>query len=129
MAIADPIKTYSVSVFQNDLLPYFRQIRLSLESGATAVIGFPRVRPDDWLQFVGPNINLSMTEDQFADTYRLLQSESPVFLTALNFFGLKVGAVHTELDLNAGEMPGEGDHDPQSLEALLRRARQAGAGA
>jgi hypothetical protein len=65
-----------------------------------------------------------MTEDEFADTYHLVQSESPVFFTALNLFGLKVGAVHTEVDLSAGETPGEGDRDPQSFEALLRRAKR-----
>jgi hypothetical protein len=69
-----------------------------------------------------------MTEDQFADTYHLIQSESPVFFTALNLSGLRVGAVHTELDLSAGETPGEGDHDPQSFEALLRRATQQESG-
>jgi hypothetical protein len=35
--------------------------------------------------------------------------------------------VHTALDLSAGEPPGEGDQDPQSLEALIRRAREADA--
>ena len=34
-----------------------------------------------------------------------------MFFTALNLFGLQVGAVHTELDLSAGETPGEGDED------------------
>jgi hypothetical protein len=124
MAIADKINTYSVSVFQTDVLTYFRQIRLSLESGATAVIGFPKIRPNDWLQFNGANTILYLTEDEFADTYHLVQSESPVFFTALDLFGLRVGSVHTALDLSAGETPGEGDHDPQSFEAVLRQAKQ-----
>ena len=129
MAIADKIKTYSVSVMQNDFLTYFRVIRLSLESGGTAFIAFPKDRPIDWLQFVGSATNLYMTRDEFADVYHLLQSESPVFFTALDLFGLKVGAVHTELDLSAGETPGEGDEDPQSLEMLIRRARRQESGA
>jgi hypothetical protein len=83
------------------------------------------VRPLNFLEFVGSATNLSLTEDQFTDVYHLLQSESPVFFTALNFLGLQVGAVHTELDLSAGEPPGEGDQDPQSLEELIRRAREA----
>jgi len=99
MPIADKIKTYSVSVMQNNFLTYFRVIRLSLESGGTAFIAFPKDRPIDWLQF------------------------------ALDLFGLKVGAVHTELDLSAGETPGEGDEDPQSLETLIRRARRQESGA
>ena len=123
MAIEDKVETYSVYVAQNNFLPYFRTIRLSLESGGTAFIAFPKVRPNDWLQLNGPSTNLFMTEDQFDDVYNLLQTESPVFFTALNLLGLMVGAVHTELDLSAGETPGEGDQDPQSLEALVRLAR------
>jgi hypothetical protein len=127
MPIEDKVETYSVRLAQDNFLNVFRSIRLSLESGGTAFITFPKVRPVNFLEFVGSATNLSMTEDQFTDVYHLLQSESPVFFTALNFLGLQVGAVHTELDLSAGETPGEGDQDPQSLEALIRRARDADA--
>jgi hypothetical protein len=125
MAIEDKVETYSVRLQQDNFLGVTRSIRLSLESGGTAFITFPKVRPLNFLQFVGSATNLSLTEDQFTDVYHLLQSESPVFFTALNFLGLQVGAVHTELDLSAGELPGEGDQDPQSLEELIRRARAA----
>ena len=125
MAIEDKVETYSVRIAQDNFLNIFRSIRLGLESGGTAFIAFPKVRPIDFLQFNGPATNLFMTEDQFEDVYHVLQTESPVFFTALNFLGLKVGAVHTELDLSAGETPGEGDQDPQSLEALIRRVREA----
>ena len=125
MAIEDKVETYSVRIAQDNFLNIFRSIRLSLESGGTAFIAFPKVRPVNWLQLNGPSTNLFMTEDQFTDVYHLLQTENPVFFTALNFLGLQVGAVHTELDLSAGETPGEGDQDPQSLEALILRAREA----
>ena len=124
MAIEDKILTYSVSVLQTNYLDYTRVIRLSLESGSTAYIAFPKERPVDWLQFDQGATNLFMTADDFDDVYHLLQSESPVFFTALNLIGFMVGAVHTQLDLSAGEIPGEGDEDPQSLEALIRRARR-----
>ena len=125
MAIAEKIERYEVHIAQNNFLPYFRSIRLSLESGGTAFIAFPQVRPVDWLQFDGSSTTLYMTADEFADVYHLLQSESPVFFTALNLFGLEVGAVHTELDLSAGEPPGEGDEDrTQGLADLIRRARK-----
>jgi hypothetical protein len=120
--IADKILTYSVSTFHNDILNYDRQIRLSLESGRMAVIGFPVQRPQDWLQFSGGNTLLYLTAADFDAVYHLIQSESPVFFTALNLFGLRTGAIHTELDLSAGEIPGEGDTDPQTLEATIRRA-------
>jgi hypothetical protein len=125
MAIADRIERYEVHIAQNNFLPYFRSIRLSLESGGTAFLGFPEVRPDDWLQFNGPSTTVYMTADEFSQVYHLLQTESPVFFTALNLFGLEVGAVHTELDLEAGEPTGEGDEDhTQSLTALVRRAKR-----
>ena len=124
MAIEDKIMTYSVSVLQTNYLDYTRVIRLSLESGGTAYIAFPKERPVDWLQFNQVATNLFMTADDFDDVYHLLQSESPVFFTALNLVGIMVGAVHTQLDLSAGETPGEGDEDLQSLEALIRRARR-----
>jgi hypothetical protein len=129
MPIADRIERYEVHIAQNNFLPYNRSIRLSLESGGTAFIGFPPVRPLDWLQFDGSSTTLYMTLDEFDDVYRLIQTERPVFFTALNLLGLEVGAVHTELDLAAGEPTGEGDEDhSQSLAALIRRARsEAGA--
>jgi hypothetical protein len=129
MAIADQIETYSIQVLQTNYLDTTRVIRLSLASGGTAYIGFPAVRPANWLQFSGNSVTLSMTSADFDDVYRLLQTESPCFLTALDFFGLQVGAVHTELNLAEGEHTGEGEHDPDSLEALVVRARRAGVGA
>ena len=125
MPIADKIERYEVYISQNNYLPYTRVIRLSLESGGTAYIGFPEVRPANWLQFNGSSTNLYMTADEFDDVYHVLQTESPVFFTAIDLLGLEVGAVHTELDLSQGEPTGEGDEDhTQSLAALIRRAQR-----
>jgi hypothetical protein len=128
MAIADKVERYEVHIGQNNFLPYVRSIRLSLESGGTAFIGFPQIRPPDWLLFNGSTTTVYLTADEFTDVYHLLQSESPVFFTALNLLGLEVGAVHTELDLSEGEPTGEGDEDhTQSLAALIRRAQREAA--
>jgi hypothetical protein len=125
MAIADKIERYEVHVGQNNFLPYVRSIRLSLESGGTAFIGFPETRPVDWLQLNGSSTNVYMTADEFDQVYHLLQTESPVFFTAIDLLGLEVGAVHTELDLSQGEPTGEGEEDhTQSLSALIRRAQK-----
>jgi len=125
MPIADKIERYEVYISQNNYLPYTRVIRLSLESGGTAYIGFPEVRPANWLQFNGSSTNLYMTADEFDDVYHVLQTESPVFFTAIDLVGLEVGAVHTALDLGQGEPTGEGDEDhTQSLAALIRRAQR-----
>ena len=69
MPIADKVMKYSASVMQSRFLTYFRVIRLSLESGGTAFIGFPKDRPNDWLQFNGSDTTLYMTQDEFKHVY------------------------------------------------------------
>lgn len=123
MAIAEQIATYSVWVAQTDYLTYTRVINLRLATGTTVYIGFPETRPADWLQISPGAINIFMTADQYDNVYHMLQTEDPVFCTALDLFGMQVGAVHTELDLSIGEPTGEGYRD-QSLEALIIRARK-----
>ena len=122
MAIAERITSYSARVIQTNYLSYTRLITMKLESGTTVFIGFPEVRPSDWLQFAPSAITLYMTADEYDDVYHILQTEKPVFCTAIDLFGLQVGAVHTQLDLSIGEPTGEGYRD-QSLEALIVRAR------
>jgi hypothetical protein len=130
MALMERTTSYSVSVAQTSYLDYTRVIRLKLESGTNAYIGFPEVRPADWLQLspdVPPgNINIFMTADQYDDVYHILQTEDPAFYTALNLEGFQLGAVHTELDLSIGEPAGEGYQD-YSLEALIVRAQKQAA--
>ena len=122
MAIAERITSYSARVIQTNYLSYTRLITMKLESGTTVFIGFPEVRPTDWLQFTPSAITIYMTAAEYDDVYHILQTEKPVFCTALDLFGLQVGAVHTELDLSIGEPTGEGYQD-QSLEALIVRAQ------
>jgi hypothetical protein len=124
MAIAERVISYNARVIQTNFLPYTRVVGLKLESGTTVFIGFVAVRPIDWLQFGTGTITISMTLDQYDDVYHLLQTEDPAFCTAIDLFGLQVGAVHTELDLTIGEPTGEGYQDG-SLEALIVRARHA----
>ena len=124
MPIAEKIQKYEVWVSQNNYLTWVREITLKLESGAIVYIGFPPQRPADWLQFVGPDVNLFMTQDEFDQVYHVLQSENPVFFTALNLEGLQVGAVHTNLDVFEGVSPGDLIPQPQSITSLVRRARR-----
>jgi len=125
MAIAERIISYNARALQTNYLAYTRMISLKLESGTTVSIEFPVVRPPDWLRFPGPGlIDIVMTAEDYHDVYHLLQTEDPVYCTALQFFGLQIGSVHTELDLSLGEPTGEGYRDG-SLEALIVRARNA----
>ena len=81
-----------------------------------------------WPQINGSHTTLYMFQDEFADVYHLLQQESPVFpvfFTALNLLGIRVGAVHSELDPSQGEIPEHGDDEvPKSLQELIRRAKR-----
>jgi hypothetical protein len=122
MAIAERVTSYNARVTQTNFLPFQRSLNLRLESGTTVFIGFEAVRPPNWLQFGVGTVTIIMTTDQYDDVYHLLQTERPVFCTAIDLFGLQVGAVHTELDLSLGEPTGEGYQDG-SLEALIVRAR------
>lgn len=128
MAIAERIVSYNVRVSQSNLTDNTRMIQLKLEFGSTVTITFPEQRPADWLQFAPFSISIAMTRREYDDVYHLLQTEDPVFCTAIDLFGIQVGAVHTELDLSIGEPTGEGYQD-DSLEALIVRARKQGAAA
>jgi hypothetical protein len=124
MPIAEKIIKYSVWVAQNDYFDYYRVIQLSLEAGDTAYIAFPKVRPADWLQFPPGATTLYMTQDEVKDVYRMIQTEKPVFFTALSIEGLAVGAVHTDPDLSHGQSPGELDRRPRDLMELVRHIRR-----
>ncbi len=123
MPIFDRIIRYSVRVGRSDLSSASHTIGLTLESGGTASLAFVPTPPANWLSFSGSVTSVLLRTDAYADIYHLLQTEAPVFLTALDLFGIKAASVHTELDLGKGEPTGEG-FDDQSLEALVIRARQ-----
>lgn len=123
MNLEDRILRYTVRIDQNSYQPYFRSIKLALESGHTASIFFGQERPETFLEFTSTGTNLYMTTDQFTDVYHMIQTESPVFFTAIDFEGIQTGAVHTELDLRQGEWPGEGETDPSTFEGLVLRVR------
>ena len=128
MPIEDKIVKYSVYVAHSDIADFQRVIDLRLESGSTATIAFPTEPPDAWLQFSGSHTTLYMVQDEFADVSRLLHAESslvPVFFTALNLFGLRVGGVHTQLDPSQGAQPaGIGEGSPRTLQDFVRRANR-----
>src|SRR5438045_977053 len=128
MPLQDKIVKYSVYVAHNDFVDFQRVIDLRLESGGTATIAFPANPPNDWLQFSGSHTTLYMTQDEFGDVSRLLRAENPflpIFFTALNLDGIRVGAVHTELDLSGSDSPASVDEQrPQTLQEFVRRAKR-----
>jgi hypothetical protein len=123
MPIFEKITKYSAQVGRSDLTDGSRSLSLTLETGGKAVIGFSPVPPDDWLQFEGSTTRAFLRIEEYPDVYHLLQTEDPVFFTALNLLGIRAASVHTEIDLSRGEPTGEG-YDDTSLEALIVRARK-----
>jgi hypothetical protein len=128
MPVQDKIVKYSVYVAHNDIADFQRVIDLRLASGSTATIAFPKDLPNDWLQFSGSHTTLYMAQDEFVDVSRLLKAESPffqIFFTALNRLGIRVGAVHTELDLTQSTRPARmGEEAPRTLQDFVRRSNE-----
>jgi|KBSSwiStaDraftv2_1062776.scaffolds.fasta_scaffold522217_1 hypothetical protein len=125
MPLEEVVLRHSVFVAHNDFVGFQREIELSLESGGTATLVFPNDPPDDWLQFEGSHTTVFMAQDEFADVYHVLQTESPVFFTALNLFGIRVGSVHTKIDPGGGQAPPHGvERPPRNLTELIQRARR-----
>src|SRR5947208_11254152 len=122
MPLFEKITKYSARVGRSDVTDAGRSLSLTLEKGGTVFIGFPPVPPDDWLQFNGSFTTVFLQAEDYAEVYHLLQTEAPVFFTALDLFGIKAASVHTELDLSRGEPTGEG-YDDTSLEAVAEPAR------
>lgn len=126
MPLQDKVVKYSVYIAHNDFVNFQRVIDLKLVSGETATIAFPANPPNDWLQLNGSHTTLYMAQNEFEGVVRLLKQESPliqIFFTALNLVGIRVGAVHTELDLRQSASPAHADRDgPQTLQEFVRRA-------
>ena len=121
MPIFEKVTKYSARVGRSDLTDAGRSLSLTLETGGTVFMGFPPEPPADWLQISGSNTTVFLRAEEYAEVYHLLQTETPVFFTALNLVGLRAASVHTELDLSRGEPTGEG-YDDTSLEAQIVRA-------
>jgi hypothetical protein len=125
VARAERITMYTARVIQTNYLDFTRLLIVEPEFGGRVDFRFTDVVPADWLRIDQNGVAVHLASDRCKDVYHLLQTESPVFCTAGNFFGLEIGSVHTELDLSRGEPTGEG-YDDRRLEAIAVRARAEG---
>lgn len=118
MPIHERVTNYTVAQVHNDIVDYQQVIQLTLESGGRVFIGFPDQVPADWLTFQGGTTTTYLPASQFDRVYHLLQTESPVYFSALSLFGIRA------VDLTTGDEPtGEGPADPDALAQFMRDAR------
>lgn len=118
MPIHERVTNYTVAELHNDIVDYNQVVRLTLEQSGPVFIGFPEQQPNDWLTFGSGGTTTAFLEaSQFEGIYHLLQSESPVYFTALSLFGLRA------LDLTTADEPtGEGPADHDALGQFMRDA-------
>jgi hypothetical protein len=121
MVFNERVMDYTVTTLYNDVVDYRRVLRLTTVSGQQLFLAFPDVPPADWLQFPdATDTNVFLPAADFDATYRVLRDESPVFVTALNIFGLRA------FSLGSGdEAPGLMAADPPALAQLMARAAAA----
>jgi hypothetical protein len=120
MAIQERVTEYSVATLRNDIVAYRRIIRLTTETGHRAFLAFPEQQPADWLTVSGPTSNVFLAADEFDRVYHRLQSEAPLFYTAMSLLGIRAFNLTT-----TEELPGEGGADDDALAALAAGARAA----
>ncbi|MGN6300705.1 MAG: hypothetical protein ACTHN8_06370 [Angustibacter sp.] len=118
MAINERITSYSVTELESNVVSYRHVVRLTLESGERVFIGFPPVVPTPPFTTSASGTTAFMPAEEFDRVWRLLQTEQPVFFTALDLFGL------TTVNLSTDAEPlGEGPADDSALVGALARQR------
>jgi hypothetical protein len=119
MPINERVDKYTVAVLKNNVVNYQYKIDLTLESGHQVDLLFPEVPPSDFLTITGNQTNAFMAAREYREVYRLLQTETPVFFTALKVLGLST------VVLSSGpESLGEGPSDAGFVEALAAHAAE-----
>jgi hypothetical protein len=113
------VTSYAVTHLKNDIVDFHAVVRLTTETGHQAFIGFSSRPPADWLVFVDGGSNVFLPSAEFDRIRRTLQSEDPVFYTALNVIGLRA------FNLGSGaEAPGEGPADDGALARFAAQVRE-----
>ena len=119
MAINERVTNYRVAQLKNDIVDYQQLVNLTTETGGQVSIAFPDNPPAEWLTFNGAAITVYLESGEFDRVRHLLQTEAPLFFSALNLFGLRAFSLSTST-----ELPGEGPADDDALAQLAARARR-----
>jgi len=121
MPVQERVTDYTVAVLRNDVVAYQQVVRLTTETGHHVFIGFPEVPPQQWLTLTGTDTTIYLQAGEFDRIHHLLQTENPLYFTAINVIGLRAFNLTT-----AQELPGEGPADDDALAQLAAKMRQGG---
>ena len=120
MPIQERVTNYIVAQLKNDVVSYQQVVNLTTESGHNVFIAFPDNPPAQWLTITGTNTTAYLERGEFDRIHRLLQTESPLFFTSLNLFGIRA------FNLTSGsELPGEGPADDDALVQLVAQMKES----
>jgi hypothetical protein len=120
MPIQERVTNYTVAQLKNDVVSYQQVVKLTTESGHNVFIAFPDNPPAQWLTITGTNTTAYLERGEFDRIHRLLQTESPLFFTSLNLFGIRA------FNLTSGsELPGEGPADDEALVQLVAQMKES----
>ncbi len=120
MPIQERVTNYTVAQLKNDVVSYQQVVKLTTESGHNVFIAFPDNPPAQWLTITGTNTTAYLERGEFDRIHRLLQTESPLFFTSLNLFGIRA------FNLTSGsELPGEGPADDDALVQLVAQMKES----
>ncbi|MGN6613375.1 MAG: hypothetical protein ACTHLJ_16540 [Angustibacter sp.] len=114
------VESYTVSLIQNDVVDYQQVVRLRLESGHQVFLAFPSVLPQPPVSFSAGNTTAFLRREEFDRIHQLLQTEAPLYFTALSLLG--INAVNLSTDR---EPVGEGPADHDALVQLAAKLRSA----
>ena len=119
MPFSERVTSYTVAHISNDIVDYHAVVHLTTETGHRVFIGFPPRRPSNWLIVTGTDTTVFMTRSEFDSIHHTLQSESPLFVTAFNFIGIRAFNLST-----TEELPGEGPADDEALVRFMTQVRE-----
>ena len=120
MPIQERVTNYTVAQLKNDVVSYQQVVNLTTESGHNVFIAFPDNPPAQWLTITGTNTTAYLGRGEFDRIHHLLQTESPLFFTSLNLFGIRA------FNLTSGsELPGEGPADDEALVQLVAQMKES----
>ena len=121
MPLGERVTDYTIAQLKNEVVDYQQIVRLTTETGHQAFIAFPDQPPAQWLTINASTTTAFLERGEFDRIHHLLQTETPLFFTSINFDLLGIQALTLS---TSAELPGEGPADDDALVQLMATIRQ-----